>query len=382
MTELPDPVALTQALIRCPSVTPEEGGALGLLAETLAPFGFDSERIDVEGIPNLWTRWGRGRPLFCFAGHTDVVPVGDQAAWSEDPFSGALRDGLVWGRGATDMKSGVAAFVAAACRFVRETPPDGSIALLITGDEEGDAVYGTRAVLERLAARGEAIDAALVGEPTSVERLGDVVKIGRRGSLTAYLTATGEQGHTAYPHRARNPLPALARLLDRLASTPLDAGTDHFEASTLALTTIDVGNPANNVIPARGRATLNIRFNDGHDGASLIAMLERVAGEVSAESGVAIGVETKLSGEAFLTPPGPLSEIVSAAVEAETGARPALATGGGTSDARFIKDYCPVIECGLTGRTMHQVDERAPAAEIEGLAKIYRGVLARYFTGG
>ena len=379
MADLPDPVELTRALIRCPSVTPAEGGALELLERVLGAHGF-RRRVDVSGIANLYARWGTAAPNFCFAGHTDVVPVGDAKAWTADPFGAEIRGGEVMGRGATDMKSGVAAFVAAACRTIREAPPAGSISLLITGDEEGDAIHGTRAVLDWMAGEGEVMDHCLVGEPTCREEMGDTIKIGRRGSLTGDLTVTGVQGHTAYPHRAKNPLPPLVRLLDRLASHTLDQGNAHFDPSTIALTTVDVGNPATNVIPAEARATFNIRFNDGHTSASLIDWLEEERRAAAEAGGVEIALKTRLSGESFLTPPGRLSEIVSDAVESVTGRRPELSTTGGTSDARFIKDHCPVLEFGLVGKTMHQVDERAPVREIEALAEIYSAVLKGYFS--
>ncbi|TVQ56487.1 MAG: succinyl-diaminopimelate desuccinylase [Rhodobacteraceae bacterium] len=375
-----DPVELTAALVRRASVTPADAGALDVLAEALTPFGFRCARVDRGGVANLYARWGTEGPVFGFNGHTDVVPEGDAAAWTHPPFSAAIAGGDLWGRGSVDMKSAVAAFAASAAGFVSETPPKGSVALLITGDEEGAAEHGTRAILDWMAAEGERLDVCLVGEPTSAETFGDAIKIGRRGSLTATFTARGVQGHTAYPARALNPLPALARLLDRLASTPLDQGTAHFEPSTLAITTIDVGNPATNVIPAEGRATVNIRFNDAHDGASLTARLRATAEVVTAETGVAIAVETHLSAESFVTPPGPFVEMVAAAVAAETGARPALSTAGGTSDARFVKDHCPVVELGLVGRGMHAVDERVPVEDVRRLARLYRGVLDRWFA--
>ena len=376
-----DPVALTKALIACPSVTPEEGGALGLLEAALTPAGFRCQRVDRGGIANLFARWGdpSAGPSFAFAGHTDVVPVGDRAAWSADPFGAEMRDGALWGRGAVDMKSGVAAFVAASVRIAARNP-SGSIALLITGDEEGDAEHGTRALLDWMASAGERIDACVVGEPTSLETLGDVMKIGRRGSLTADIVAQGRQGHTAYPDRALNPVPPLVRLLDGLARAELDAGSAHFQPSHLALTTIDVGNPASNVIPAQATARMNLRFNDAHHGEDLVAWIEDQAARVSAESGVAFAVGAKISGEAFLTEPGALSSLVSDAVEAETGSRPAMTTGGGTSDARFIKDVCPVVEFGLVGTTMHQVDEHVPVDQIVALERIYGGVLERRFA--
>ncbi|MDR5653611.1 succinyl-diaminopimelate desuccinylase [Ruixingdingia sedimenti] len=377
-----DPVALTAALIRCPSVTPMEGGALDLLAAQLAAAGFACTRVDRNGTPNLYARWGdKGHPrTFGFNGHTDVVPVGDAAAWTADPFGAEIRDGWMYGRGATDMKSGVAAFAAAAMDFVRDTPPDGAVVLAITGDEEGEATDGTRALLDWMARTGEAMAACLVGEPTCPETLGDMMKIGRRGSMTARFTARGVQGHSAYPHRAKNPVSAMARLMDRLAGHELDRGTDHFDTSTLAVTTIDTGNPANNVIPAECRATVNIRFNDAHSGASLTDWLRVESDRVAAETGVEIAMKVTVSGESFLTPPGPLSDLVAAAVRAETGVVPALSTSGGTSDARFVKDHCPVVEFGLVGKTMHQVDERVEVAQIAALKAIYLRILRGWFA--
>jgi succinyl-diaminopimelate desuccinylase len=300
--------------------------------------------------------------------------------WSFDPF-GAETDGdWLYGRGAVDMKSGVAAFVAAAIALVQEAPPEGAILITITGDEEGDATDGTAAILDWMAANGEAMTACLVGEPTCPDVMGEMMKIGRRGSMTAYFTATGVQGHSAYPHRAKNPVPALARLMDRLASHPLDQGTDQFDPSTLAVTTIDTGNPANNVIPASCRATVNIRFNDVHSSASLTDWLEDEARKVAEETGIGITMKTQVSGEAFLTPPGPLSDLISEAVEAETGVAPALSTSGGTSDARFIRAHCPVVEFGLVGKSMHQVDERVAMGQIPQLTSIYRRILTGYFA--
>ena len=374
-----DPVDLTAALIRCESVTPKEGGAIEHLDEVLSGIGFSCTRCDRNGIANLYARIGRGNgPVFGFAGHTDVVPPGDENDWTHPPFSAAIDDGWIWGRGATDMKSGVAAFVAAASAYV-EAGGAGSIALLITGDEEGDAVDGTTAILDWMNEAGERVDHCLVGEPTCPETLGDMIKIGRRGSMTAFFTATGRQGHSAYPHRAANPLPPLVRLLDRLAGHELDKGTEHFDPSTLALTTIDVGNPANNVIPERARATCNIRFNDAHTSRKLAMWILQEAAAATAGSEVRIETEFKVSGESFITEPGLLSEVISEAASAETGRTPELSTTGGTSDARFIKAMCPVAEFGLVGKTMHQVDERAPVEEIRALARIYRGVLDRYF---
>ncbi len=377
-----DPIKLTADLIRCPSVTPAEGGALMLLEQVLTAAGFGCTRVDRGDTANLFARWGaRGaNKSFGFNGHTDVVPVGDRAAWTQDPFGAAIVDGWMYGRGATDMKSGVAAFVAAAVDFVEGTPPDGAVIIAITGDEEGDATDGTVALLHWMGARGERMTHCLVGEPTCPDNLGDAMKIGRRGSMTAHITATGVQGHSAYPHRAKNPLHALVRLLDGLASHPLDQGTDHFDASTLAITTIDCGNPANNVIPARATATVNIRFNDMHSDASLTAWLHAQAADVQAETGVTLHLAIKISGESFLTPPGDLSALIARAVQAETGRIPDLSTTGGTSDARFVKDHCPVVEFGLVGRTMHQVDERVEVAQIVALKSIYARILRDYFA--
>ncbi len=377
-----DPADLTARLIRCPSVTPDEGGALVLLEQVLADAGFACTRCDRGGIANLFARWGdRGHPrTFGFNGHTDVVPVGDRAAWSADPFGAEIRDGWMFGRGACDMKSGVAAFVAAAVDIVRDTPPDGAVILAITGDEEGDGVDGTAAILDWMDSAGEAMSACLVGEPTCPDRFGEMIKIGRRGSMTAWITATGVQGHAAYPHRAKNPVPALVRLVDRLASADLDRGTDHFDASTLAVTTVDVGNPANNVIPAQARATVNIRFNDAHTSATVMDWLRTEAARVSADFGIEIGLEIKVSGESFITPPGPLSDLVAQAVVAETGVTPVLSTSGGTSDARFVRGHCPVVEFGLVGSSMHQVDERVEVAQVHALKAVYVRVLRDYFA--
>ncbi|SLN58259.1 succinyl-diaminopimelate desuccinylase [Roseisalinus antarcticus] len=378
-----DLVALTADLVRCASVTPEEGGALRLLERLLTAAGFDCSRVDRGGVCNLFARWGpKGAARsFGFNGHTDVVPVGDAAAWSVDPFGAEIRDGVLWGRGAVDMKSGVAAFVAAAVDFVRETPPEsGAVVLAITGDEEGDAQDGTRALLDWMAAQGEAMSVCLVGEPTSPDHMGQMIKIGRRGSLSAFFTVRGVQGHAAYPHRACNPLPAMARLMDSLSTSNLDHGTDHFDPSTLAVVTIDTGNPATNVIPAETRSTVNIRYNDLHSGAALSDWLRQEAASVADTFGVQIDMEVKNSGEAFITPPGALSDLVAAAVTAVTGVTPELSTTGGTSDARFVKDHCPVVECGLVGKTMHQVDERVPVDDIAQLKAIYTRILSDYFA--
>ena len=377
-----DALELTASLVRCRSVTPADDGALDLLVSVLEPAGFTCTRVDRNGTPNLFARWGtagNGRS-FGFNGHTDVVPVGDVAAWSVDPFGAEIKDGWLYGRGAVDMKSGVAAFVAAAVDFVAATPPDGSIVIAITGDEEGDATDGTVALLDWMAANGERMDHCIVGEPTCPDVMGEMMKIGRRGSMTAYFTVTGVQGHSAYPHRAKNPLPAMARLMDRLASAVLDTGTDHFDASTLAVTTIDTGNTANNVIPAECRATVNIRFNDAHTSDALIAWLEQEADQVAGEFGVGVAMRTQVSGESFITPPGELSDLVASAVQAELGVTPALSTSGGTSDARFVKSHCPVVEFGLVGQRMHGVDERASVAQIGQLKAVYGRVLRTYFS--
>ncbi len=373
-----NPVELTADLIRCPSVTPEEGGAIALLERLLAPLGFACTRISRGGVENLYARWGTAQPVFAFNGHTDVVPVGDRADWSHDPFGGEIVDGVLWGRGATDMKSGVAAFVAAAAEYVAGNP-QGSIALLITGDEEGDATDGTVAILDWMGANGAAADFCLVGEPTSVTDLGDIAKIGRRGSMNGVLTVRGRQGHSAYPERAANPLPALARICAALAATPLDEGSEHFQPSTLALTSIDAGNPVANVIPASARAAFNIRFNDLHSAAGLERWAEAIVEREIAGTELTADLDWKVSGESFLTRPGPRVEAVADAIAAATNRRPALTTGGGTSDARFIKDLCPVMEFCLVGNHMHAVDERVPVAQIRALSRIYLDILRRFF---
>ena len=374
-----DPAALTADLIRCASVTPQEGGALQLLDRLLTAHGFHCTRVDRGDVSNLFARWGRGK-TFGFNGHTDVVPVGNLEAWSVDPFGAEIRDGFLYGRGATDMKSGVAAFAAAAIDFVEEMPPDGSVVLAITGDEEGPAKDGTVALLDWMQAQGERMDHCLVGEPTCPNVMGEMMKIGRRGSMNGYFTVTGVQGHAAYPHRANNPLPAMARLLDQISSASLDAGTEHFDASTLAVVTIDTGNPATNVIPAQCRATVNIRFNDAHSGARLTEWLQEHANKVAQVFDVRIDLDVSISGESFMTPPGELSDLVSRAIQIETNRTPALSTSGGTSDARFVQHHCPVVEFGLVGKTMHQVDERVEIAQIHQLKAIYTRILRDYFA--
>lgn len=377
-----DPVALTRRLVQCPSVTPEEGGALVLLEEVLSGAGFECIRVDRGGVSNLFARCGRkgANRTLGFNGHTDVVPVGNTGDWSVQPFGGEEKGGYLWGRGATDMKSGVAAWVAAAVDFVADAPDDAALVLTITGDEEGDATDGTAALLDWMAANGEQMTACVVGEPTCPNHMGEMMKIGRRGSLTAFFTARGVQGHSAYPHRAKNPVPALARLMARLDTHVLDEGTEHFDASTLAVTTIDTGNPATNVIPAECRATVNIRFNDAHDPAGLEAWLTEEMDKVANETGIDIQMRVKLTGESFLTPPGPLSELVAACVKAETGIVPELSTTGGTSDARFVKDHCPVVEFGLVGKTMHAVDERVEIEQIRQLKRVYARIMRDYFA--
>ncbi len=377
-----DPIALTQDLIRCPSVTPADAGALGVLQRELEGMGFICHRLVFEEagtdpVDNLYARLGKGSPNFCFAGHTDVVPVGDTTSWTVDPFGAEIINGKLYGRGTSDMKGAIAAFTAAVKSFLdRNGAPDGSISLLITGDEEGPSINGTRKVLDWMQTTGEVIDACLVGEPTNPRAMGEMMKIGRRGSVTATLTAYGAQGHVAYPHLADNPLPRLTRALSMLADSPLDEGTAHFQPSTLAITTIDVGNPASNVIPAKGTARFNIRFNDLHTPRSLEAHIRDVLEEV----GGAWDLKVAVSGEAFLTPPGALVATVARAVEAVTGRVPELSTSGGTSDARFIKNFCPVVEFGLVGQTMHKVDEHVDVDDIRLLTAIYDRVLADFFV--
>lgn len=390
MSDASDPIALSQALIRCPSVTPDDAGALGVLTAALEQTGFDCHRlrfVDVgtPDIDNLYARLGAGGRNFCFAGHTDVVPVGAENDWSRDPFSGDVNDGILHGRGAADMKSAVAAFAVATHQLVeRHGAPDtwsepGSISLLITGDEEGPAINGTRKVLEWLADRGEQLDACLVGEPTNPDALGDMIKIGRRGSTTGDLVIHGVQGHAAYPHLADNPTHHMVRMLDALIASPLDEGTEHFQASTLQITTVDVGNPATNVIPAKVHATFNIRFNDLHTSDSLDTWVRQTFDAIIGDSEARYELTFRVTGEAFLTPPGDFSAAIANAVQAVTGRTPELSTTGGTSDARFIKNFCPVAEFGLVGQTMHKVDEQVATDDIVKLTEIYLKVLETYF---
>jgi succinyl-diaminopimelate desuccinylase len=336
---------------------------------------------DTPDIDNLYARLGTGAPHFCFAGHTDVVPVGDEAAWSVDPFGGEIRSGKLFGRGAADMKGSIASFVAAASRLVREGKVKGSISLLITGDEEGPGINGTKKVLAALKARGERIDHCLVGEPTCVKTLGDMVKIGRRGSINGWLTVRGMQGHVAYPHLADNPVPRLLEMLRRLDAHVLDGGNENFQPSNFEITSVDVGNQTTNVIPGTARAMMNIRFNDTHTGAALEAWMRGVFDQVVQEMGGAYEFKAQISGEAFITKPGHFSAMIAKAVESVTGIAPELSTSGGTSDARFIRAHAPVVEFGLANETMHKVDEHVPAGDIGKLANIYEAILIAYFAG-
>jgi len=378
-----DPLQLAQALIRCPSVTPEDAGAIGVLEGALKELGFACHRLRFEDaksppIENLYARRGSSGPNFCFAGHTDVVPPGERKLWQNDPFAADVKNGVLYGRGAADMKSAIAAFVAAVARRPRNG--HGSISLLITGDEEGPAINGTPKMLGWLKEHGETLDHCIVGEPTSLATTGDMVKIGRRGSINFRLTVTGVQGHVGYPREAINPIPALAALVSELSSRQLDKGNEHFDPSTLAFTTIDTGNAATNVIPAEVRAGFNIRFNNLHTPASLERLVEREAEAIARAYGCEIAVHPSVSGVAFLTEPGKFTDLIVRSIERAAGFRPILSTTGGTSDARFIKDHCPVAELGLAGATMHKTDECVPVAEIHRLADIYAALLDDYFA--
>ncbi len=375
-----DPVALLQDLLRCPSVTPNEGGALALLEKLLSANGFECHRLvfsdkDTPDVDNLYARWGKGAPHFCFAGHTDVVPVGDDKGWSFDPFGGEIRNGEICGRGAADMKGPIACFATAALDCIQNNPT-GSISFLITGDEEGPSINGTKKVLDWLAARGEKIDFCLVGEPTSSENLGDMMKIGRRGSLSGFITVKGVQGHVAYPQRADNPVPKLVKLLSALDALELDQGTAHFQPSNLEIVSVDVGNKAENVIPAEAKAVFNVRFNDAFTGAKLESLIRAT---LDAQN-VPYDMETRLSGESFYTPPGVHSQMLQDAIKKVTGRDPDLSTTGGTSDARFIRSHCPVIEFGIVGKTMHKVDERVAVYDMHALTAIYSEVLKSWFS--
>ena len=373
-----DPVSLAQDLIRRPSVTPADAGAIDVLQAALQSIGFRCRRLRFGQIENLYARRGESGPNLCFAGHTDVVPVGDADAWRQQPFEARIVDEVLYGRGAVDMKGAVAAF-ASACASVDPAKVKGSLSFLITGDEEGDADDGTVRLVEALRAEGERIDHCVLGEPSSAEHLGDQIKIGRRGSLNAWISVEGVQGHVAYPHLAANPVPPLIRLLDRLQSRLLDQGYPRFQASNLEVTTIDVANPATNVIPAKAGARLNIRFNPHHDGAALIAWLEAECAAADQAFAGKLALRTKLTGNAFITEPGDFVEICAGAVREVTGRDPELCTTGGISDARFIRSLCPVVELGLVSATMHAVDERTPVSEIRALAEVYQRLIERYF---
>ena len=375
-----DAVELTRELIRRPSVTPADAGAMDVVEQVLAGLGFSCRRMRFGEIENLYARIGTARPHLCFAGHTDVVPVGDAAAWSREAFAADIVDGVLIGRGAVDMKSAIAAFAAAAASTLAEGAVKGSLSFLITGDEEGAALDGTKRVVETLMAEGEVIDHCIVGEPTSAESFGDMVKIGRRGSINVGIRVEGIQGHVAYPHRAANPVPVLVRLLAALQARVLDEGYADFQPSNLEVTTIDVGNPTTNLIPAVATARLNIRFNPAHRGADLAAWIQAEADRAAEGFPGTITLTPAISGEAFLTEQGPFTELVAGAVEAVSGQRPDLSTTGGTSDARFIRALCPVVELGLVGRTMHAVDERAPVEEIRRLQAVYETLIRRYFA--
>ncbi len=373
-----DPVALAQALIRRPSVTPADEGAMEVLQTALESIGFTCRRMKFGNIENLYARRGLQGPNLCFAGHTDVVPVGDAEAWTNGPFDGTIKDGILYGRGAADMKGAVAAF-AAACAALDPAAVRGSLSLLITGDEEGDADNGTVKVVEALMAEGERVDHCVVGEPSSLAKLGDQIKIGRRGSVSASIVVEGIQGHVAYPERAANPVPVLIRLLDRLQSRVLDEGYPEFPISNLEVTTIDVGNTAGNVIPARASAKLNIRFNPNHTGQVLADWFQAECGAAGEGFKGTVSLKSKIGGEAFLTEAGPFVEVCKSAVQEVTGLTPNLSTSGGTSDARFIRYMCPVLELGLVGSTMHMVDECVPVQALHDLTNLYGRLIERYF---
>jgi succinyl-diaminopimelate desuccinylase len=381
-----DPVLMLQQLIRCPSVTPLEAGALDCVQIWLSAAGFHCDRLvfkdkDTPDIDNLFARIGNSGPHLCFAGHTDVVPQGDESIWSQPPFAADIKDGFLYGRGATDMKGSVAAFAAAASDFVRENPKfKGSISFLITNDEEGPAINGTVKVLQWMKDMGHLPDACLVGEPSSVDQLGDTIKIGRRGSLSYIVTVEGKQGHVAYPHKADNPIPKLARLIERLTAKPLDNGNEHFDPSTLAFTSFDVGNPAGNVIPSKAVLKFNIRYSTEHTYDTLKALVNGHIEKLYEEMGGVWSVKFTERAQAFMTEPGAFVGLVQDAISAETGVVPKLSTSGGTSDARFIKDYCPVLEFGPTNATIHQTDERISIAELQATTRIYRRILDSYFA--
>ena len=382
-----DALSIARDLLRCPSVTPADAGALGVLEKLLGDAGFEIHRVTFSepgaaDIDNLYARIGTQAPHITFAGHTDVVPAGDETKWTHGAFAGDVKDGILYGRGAVDMKGGIACSVAAVLDHLAANggKPKGSISFLITGDEEDIAVNGTIKLLQWAAARGEKFDHCVLGEPSNVNEIGDTIKAGRRGSQSGTIIVDGVQGHVAYPHRASNPVPDIAAIIASVSGDPLDNGTEHFQPSNLEFTSVDVGNPAWNVIPAQARARFNIRYNDRHTRESLRALIEERVTKASGNRIKAHVIWEPSNSDAFLTQPGPFTELVSAAVEDVTGRRPELNTGGGTSDARFITHYCPVLEFGLVGQTMHQIDERTPVADLEKLTKIYRGVLDRYFA--
>jgi succinyl-diaminopimelate desuccinylase len=381
-----DSVGILQDLVRCPSVTPHEGGALTVLENLLSAHGFVCQRLifrdkDTPDVENLFARIGTAEPHLCFAGHTDVVPTGSDADWKYAPFAAEIADGFLYGRGATDMKGSVAAFAAAAIDYVRANGKTaGSISFLITGDEEGPAINGTIKVLEWMKANGHIPDHCLVGEPSCADRLGDTMKIGRRGSLSFDVTVEGTQGHVAYPDKTDNPIPKLARFIDWISHARLDDGNDHFGPSTLAVTTVEVGNAAGNVVPARAMAKFNIRYSTEHTYQSLREWVDAQIARVRADIGGRWSVNSYEGAEAFITEPGAFVGLVQDAVEQETGLVPKLSTAGGTSDARFIKNYCPVLEFGPTNATIHQVDERISVEELRATQTIYGRIIAAYFN--
>ena len=382
-----DALSIARDLVRCPSVTPADAGALGVLEKILKTAGFEVHRVTfgepgTADIDNLYARIGDAAPHITFAGHTDVVPPGDESAWTHGAFSGDVKDGFLYGRGAVDMKGGIACSVAAVLQYLADNggKPKGSISFLITGDEEAIAVNGTVKLLQWVKARGETFDHCVLGEPSNVETLGDCIKIGRRGSLSGTLFVDGIQGHVAYPHRAANPVPDLASIVVALSQEPLDHGSAQFQASNLEFTSIDVGNSATNVIPAQARAKFNIRFNDLHNQDSLRELVEQRVAKAAGNRIKARVTWEYSNANVFVTKPGAFTDLAVAAIEAVTSRKPELSTSGGTSDARFISNYCPVIEFGLVGQTMHQVDERTPVSDLDKLTKIYRGMLDRYFA--
>src|SRR5882757_9434095 len=386
-----DAVSITRDLVRCPSVTPADAGALGVLENLLKAAGFELHRVTfsepgTEDVDNLYARIGTSAPHITFAGHTDVVPPGDEAAWSHGAFSGEVKDGFLYGRGAVDMKGGIACSVAAVLQYLddHDGQPQkdggGSISFLITGDEEDVSVNGTVKLLHWVAARGETFDHCVLGEPSNVEVLGDCIKVGRRGSQSGTLYVDGVQGHVAYPQRAANPVPDISALIVALSDEPLDHGSAQFQASNLEFTSVDVGNTAGNVIPGQARAKFNIRFNDLHTQETLRELVEQRLAKAAGNRIHARIVWEPSNSSVFVIKPGAFTDLAVSAIEEVTGRKPELSTSGGTSDARFISSYCPVIEFGLVGQTMHQVDERTPVSDLEKLTKIYRGVLDRYFA--